>query len=726
MANSSMHPEPEQTPPSGSSGSAFPLTWLLLTRFTWRHWMRAPGQTALLVLILALGVAVFVSVRLANQAAVASFSHFTETLTGQSDWTLQPRAGSLSATILPELRAALGSRPVHLIPVIETSANLLESASPGSKVERRALTVLGVDLISLANVAREKEASFFKPSSERRSPSQPGEEGGIWSALNQRPQVWISPEWRGPPPSSLRISLDETAHELPVAGVIPSAPNTPVAPSNLIIIDLFALQHLLRSPERLDRVEIVIETGPRAAPLRSEVKTLLTALGENGSRWDIQAPGTTRETAETMTRAFRLNLTVLSLIALLVGLYLIFQGLDGAVVRRRAEIAILRSLGVTRRSIRSAWLIESAALGLVGGTLGLVLGWLGAQAAVRAVGQTVNALYYATTVDTARLSLNEVVIGVVCGMIASILAGLWPAQLASRTPPAQLLNRGGTPQADRKRFPLIIGCVLVGLGILLSRLPALTLANGVRFPLSGYLSALAWIIGGGWICGHVLPVIARVCAPLGGRSAPVRLALSHLRMPSARHRLAVAALLCAIGMTAGMAVLVASFEVTVRGWIERALQADLYISSRGAANASSQNRISEEAAQALLKHPAVERGSLLASYPITLEGLPTTLSGADLAFWRQNVDQPWVQAPRSESVFSPVENEHLVVVSESFSERFRRHVGDSLLLPTPSGPRSVTIAGIYADYGNERGSILADRSHVQTWFQDTSVTHASL
>lgn len=166
--------------------------------------MRAPGQTALLVLILALGVAVFVSIRLANQAAVASFSHFTETLTGQSDWTLQPRAGTLSATILPELRAALGSRPVHLIPVIETSANLLEGSSPGAGVERRALTVLGVDLISLANVAREKEASFFQPGSNRRAPSQPGESGGIWSAVNQRPQVWISPEWRGPRPSSLR------------------------------------------------------------------------------------------------------------------------------------------------------------------------------------------------------------------------------------------------------------------------------------------------------------------------------------------------------------------------------------------------------------------------------------------------------------------------------------------------------------------------------------------
>eukprot|EP01036_Dinobryon_divergens_P019864 gene19864-biopygen17459 len=133
-----------------------------------------------------------------------------------------------------------------------------------------------------------------------------------------------------------------------------------------------------------------------------------------------------------MTRAFRLNLTVLSLIPLLVGLYLIFQALDGAVVRRRSEIAILRSLGVEERTIRRAWLAEAAVLGLVGGALGLLLGWAGAQFSVRAVGQTVNALYYATTVESAGLDAGEIALGLLLGLVASLLAGWWPAREAAR------------------------------------------------------------------------------------------------------------------------------------------------------------------------------------------------------------------------------------------------------------------------------------------------------
>jgi FtsX-like permease family len=197
------------------------------------------------------------------------------------------------------------------------------------------------------------------------------------------------------------LVIDETVRVLPVAGLIPTAPDAPQAPATLMIADLSELQKIAGKVGRIDRVEFVVEPGPRLEQRRAEVRDLLQTLALTGSdsegeaRWSVEAPGARREAAEAMTRAFSLNLTVLSLIALLTGLYLIFQALDGAVVRRRAEIAILRSLGVEERAIRRLWLAESALLGLCGGALGLVLGWAGAQLAVRAVGQTINALYYA-------------------------------------------------------------------------------------------------------------------------------------------------------------------------------------------------------------------------------------------------------------------------------------------------------------------------------------------
>ncbi len=701
------------------------LTPFLLRRFTLRHWRLAPKQSALLVLILALGVAVFVAVRLANRAAVASFSNFTETLTGQSDWSIQAPAGSLPESILPELRAALDGRPVHIVPVVEVSASPPPTPGNENKFGRPGYTLLGVDLLSVANLARPQDKPFFNQSVDSRSSD--ADNGGFWKSFNTGPQVWLSRDFADPLPARIDLVIDETVRTLPVAGVIPTAPDAPRAPPTLLILDLSQLQTLAGKTGLIDRVEFLVEPGPRAEERRAELQTLLTQLGRDGERWTVSAPGARRDSAESMTRAFRLNLTILSLIALLVGLYLIFQALDGAVVRRRPEIAILRSLGVEEGAIRRVWLWESALLGLAGGAFGLLLGWAGAQVAVRAVGQTVNALYYSTTVASAHPTLAEIGLGIALGVAAALLAGWWPAREASRTPPAQVLQRGAAPAAGHRVMrSLGLGFAFIAAGVICAQLPPLRFSGGSRFPFAGYAAAFLWIFGAGVLCAFLLPPFARLARSWGLRHAPASVALSHLRAPSGRHRLAAAALLCAIGMTAGMAILVASFESTMQGWVKRTLQADLYIASSGAQSASSQNRISPAAARALAAHPAVERSAMLVAYPVSIGGIPTLLSGVDLADPATRPDLPWVVAPRDDAVFDRARNESLALVSESFTERFRLQRGESVTVPTPDGPKSFTIAGVFADYGNERGSILADRERVQSWFRSDAVTNVSL
>jgi len=702
---------------------------LLLTRFSLRHARQAPRQTALLILILALGVAVFVSIRLANKAAVAGFSRFTETLTGQSDWTVQAPAGPLPMEALGEIRQALGSRPVHLVPVIETIASRPALAGEAERFGRPAYTLIGVDLLALANLARPQDRGYFGATIEPRGEGAREEpaDGDFWSALNRGPRVWLSQEFAPVLPDHLDLILDERVVRVPVAGAIPTSPDAPRAPPTLMVVDLHDLQVLARREGTIDRIEIRVESGAGSARLREETGRILAELGQEGLRWNVVAPDTRRETTETMTRAFRLNLTILSLIALLVGLYLIFQALDGAVVRRRAEIAILRSLGVNERTIRNAWLAESAVLGVIGGGLGVLLGWAGAQLSVQAVGQTVNALYHATTVQGVGLSVGEMAIGLVLGLVAALVAGAAPARAAARTPPAQILQRSAAPAPGiSRKTSLALGATLLLLGVIAAQLPPVQVAGGARFPWAGYGAALAWILGGGLVCGFGLRPIALLLRRVGVRFVTVRLALSHLRAPSGRHRLAVAALLCAVAMTAGMAILVASFERTVRDWVERSLQADLYLASGGAQSASAQNRISPAAAEALASHPSVAVASLYVVYPIQFDGRSTQLTATDLGILRRTLRTPWVQEPRDESVFDVNRNPDQVLVSESFSERFRVRAGDHLNVPTPSGVQRVVIAGIFADYGNDRGSILADLTHVRRWFRSDAVSSVSL
>jgi putative ABC transport system permease protein len=267
----------------------------------------------------------------------------------------------------------------------------------------------------------------------------------------------------------------------------------------------------------------------------------------------------------------------------------------------------------------------------------------------------------------------------------------------------------------------------LALGVLLVKVPPLAVAGGNRFPIGGHMAALCGILGGGVLAALTIPALGRVLRPLAASGAPWRVALGHIRRPTGRHRLAAAALVCAIGMAAGMAILVASFERSVRTWINTALQADLYLSSQGAQSASSNNRIAAGTWQAIAAHPAVARTALFNAYPIQLDGLPTTLGGTDLAAQNLRGGFMWIEPPASAAVFDPEQNAGTALVSESFGERFRVRRGDSLSVPTPLGPQRLTVAAVFADFGNERGTILVERRHAVRWFGgDEHATSLSL
>jgi putative ABC transport system permease protein len=711
-----------------------PLDSLLWRRFTWRHWKNAPVSSGLLLGIVALGVGVFFAVRLANRSAVAEFQNFTDVLTTESDGLIVAPAGMLPESVLGELRRGLEDDAVRMIPVLESTATRPRTSESETIGSRSTYTLLGVDLIALQNLAGERTQdrrwfgqSGASPSGDASSGIASAADPDLWTLFRDPRSAFISEAQARREGLKVGDELPLVIHErvvsVRVAGIIPADPSRPRAPAHLMVFDLPALQRLTDATGRLSRVEFLMEEGPGRAERWAAVRATLERFSSEGRetpRWRVSSPAERRSSADKMTRAFRLNLTILSLLALLVGLYLIFQALDGAVVRRRDEIAILRSLGMPPSALRRAWLLESAMLGLLGGLLGLGLGWIGAQGAVRLVSRTVNALYFSSAADAASLSLFEALLALGASVLTCLLAGWIPAKAAASIPPAQVLARsqGIRPEglSMPRRLAVVLGLGAVGgLGCLL---PPLRLEGGGRFSLAAYAVALVWVLGAGLLGGAVLERLARALAGLGRHGVAWRLALSHLRTPSSRHRLAVAGLVCAVAMTAGMAILVGSFDLTMRGWIQRTFQADLYVSSDGAQSASTENRISPTTWQAVAAHPAVARAQIVQAARLQLPIGETLLVGADLAFFREFARPAWIAAPTDDTVFDATRNVSLALVSEAFSERFRVRRGDQIELPTPGGLHSVTIAGIFSDYGNERGSLLVDRGHFSRWFGD--------
>ncbi len=716
----------------GMSEPSVPVTGALLRQFTLRHWIQQPVRALLLLLLLSLGVAVFLSIRLANRAAVASFTNFAGVLTQQVDASIAAPAGALPESVLDQLREInSGFSEIEFVPVVEVVCAPPRQGTDSRIGARATFTLLGVDLVALQNFAAEQKMDrlWFDQKMVNSQGRKEALQTGLDSMLQRSDVVFCSERLAirdgldlG---SSLSLVINDRTVALEIVGLIPGRADQPDSPTSLLVMDLPALQHLSGKQGLLDRVECIFPKSARAGAAREALlEKLQAAVSEVAI---VRTPESRKVAAEVMTRGFRLNLTVLSLIALLVGLYLIFQALDAAVVRRRSEIAVLRALGVRDSEIQTAWLLEAALLGVFGGVLGVLGGWALAQGSVRAVSQTVNALYYANNTDAAALHPGEASCAFILAVVSSVVAGWLPARRAASIPPAQLWAQGVAGSGPQPRLTGVgAGGLLVAAAVGLAFLPPLILEDGTRFALGGYISALLGVVGAGILAGGGLKAAALWTGWISRRSPTLRLANSHLRTPTSRHRWAAAGLLCAVSMTGGMSVLVGSFEHSVRVWIEHLLQADVYITSEANQAATAYNRISAETCAQITSDPRVEDWDALLLLPAEYGGGSIRIAGTSLDFYNRRNQFSWLDKPHSSALFNTLENEGLCAVSESFAGRFHLGRGDVLKLPSPTGLRSLLIEGVYTDYGDDQGVVMVDRRHLQRWFSTGEVSSMSL
>ncbi|MFM7605960.1 MAG: ABC transporter permease [Prosthecobacter sp.] len=661
---------------------------LIIEKCALRHWRLAWQQQLMLMLILAVGSGVYLAMSLANRAALSGFEQFTSGITRQADFTITGTTGSLSENWLREMRDALEERPVHLLPVIEETVMPFEEGQAveiGSGVTWK---LVGTDFLSLLHLRDEAPA---------------GLNGDVKAAEG----VFVSAKLRKAVGEEIRVVMHERVMLLKVAGVVTEQPGVPSLPETMLLMDLPAAQKLMQREAKVDRVEVGVTGGEAFPDLREVTSEVLTKVANQ--RWQVSRAEDRRALAGTMTEAFRLNLTILSLLALFVGGYLIFQALDGVVIRRREEIGVLKSLGVTDAVIQRAFLIEALLLGVIGGGLGLLVGWLGAQAAVGGVSKTVNALYGASSVQRADLHLGEAMLSMSIAIVTSLIAAWWPAREASRTPPVHMLGRQAAVFSGGSWWRAEwLGWALMAAAMVLAQFSAWRLSGGTRVPLAAYAAALCWLLGTSLVAAKWMGPMRQMARKLD--RVTLRLGLSHLRKPTVRHRFAVAALASAVAMTVGMAIMVSSFDGTMRGWIERSMKADLYVSSAGAQSASSTHQISAATIEKLRSMPEVMEVAALRARGITLGGAPTMVLGVDGPFTRRHDAYAWVTAPTVPEWWK----DGGAIINESFAERFELDAGDDLQLP---GGHRVRIHGIQADYGNERGAVTISEETFREWFE---------
>ncbi len=496
---------------------------------------------------------------------------------------------------------------------------------------------------------------------------------------------------------------------LRVAGTIPAG--TVGIDSSVVLVDIATAQEMFDQVGLLDRIDLAV-TPSRVA----QVQRAVAAVIPPGAR--VIRPATRTAEIARMLQSFRLNLAALAFVALLVGMYLIYNTVAISVVQRRPEIGTVRALGATRGAVFRTFVAEGALFGVAGSACGLALGAALATLSVAAVSRTVDTLYVASHAD--RVAYDPILFAkaFALGVVASVVAAAFPALDAASTLPALTLRAAGF-ERPRRLFAAraaLGGVALLALAAACCRLPAV---DGV--PLFGYAAGLLIVFGGSLCTPLAVTLLARAGTALAARRPPLALAAANLGGAPLRTSVAVAAVSIAIGMTVAVAVLVASFRITVVAWADETLRADLFVRPLGLTDAASDARFARGAAERIAALPAVAQVETLREIELPFRGRLTNLGATDLSSIVAHRPLRLLGGADAAALARSLPGTTRVLVSEPFATKFGVGPGDRIVLPTPSGPTPFTVAAVYNDYSSDAGVALLDVRTYRRFFHDDSV-----
>lgn len=654
------------------------------------------GRSLLAVLGIALGVGVFLGIRLANRAAVASFEAYAQGAGQGAAWVIRSESGAFPEAQVEAL-APLRER-AELRPVLEGAF---------TRRDQEVFQIMGIDLV-------DQGARFLGPRPPARDQALLAlSQEQLQAPVRDADVVWITE--RLAREEGYRIGgtlegwVDDRAVTFRIGAFVPESPEARTLPRNVILMDLPSAQHHLHRPSEIDRLELFPRTPFTPEALRAAAQPLLP-------KGLALEPVELRAVAGSgLSGAYRFNLTLMSVVSLFVGAFLLFQAFDGAVHRRRETWATLRALGASGGLVRGLVLKEALVVGAFGSALGVGLGWMMAQTAVQVVSRTFRLHYGLSHASSADLLPEEALGAFLLGLLACLVAAWIPAHRAALTAPIPLLKRGAeTRPMPWKGLALTGGCLLT-IGLLLP--VALPLGPGVAW--HAYLGSGLVLAGGSLASIAILPWMGRWGHDTTDWAWKLR--LRPLQRPSGRHAFTTTALAVAVGMATGVGIMVRSFEKTLDAWMQASQRAELYVSPLGSAGAST-HRISPDRIKPLAADPAVLGVDPFQRIPLLLQGGTSHLGSHDFEVLAPRGAFLMSKGGSAQDVLNAVHAAGLAnpgaLISETFAARFGLRLSQSLELPTPQGAKTVQIRGIFKDYGAENGVILVDRPVFQAWYQD--------
>ncbi len=684
---------PPARAPSAVPGSRW---WPDAATRQWWRWLSmgqlraAPGRAAVSVMAVAIGVALALAIHLVNASALEEFRQAIATVNGEAHAQLRARGEAFDEAAWARLADPPIAGVAALSAVIETDVAVAPAAAQDSTsaapARPRTLRIVALDPFAAAAVT-----PALLPQAEA--------SGGSGSALFDPDAVFLSQaalEAFGVAVGHtllLRVGLDVVP--LRVAGTVPGA-----APGQrLAVMDLGSAQWRLGWLGRLSRIDLRLAEGADAEAVRREVESRMPS----DAVWST--PRAAEQRMSNVSRAYRVNLNVLALVALFTGAFLVFATMALSVVRQQGELALLGVLGASRRARLGAVLAQGVALGAAGAVLGTALGVALAAGLLAAVGGDLGGGYFSGTRPPLALDALTLAGFAALGLAVGVLGAILPAWAAARAAPARALRSGSAEDtlAGLARWRWALALAVAG-ALLLAAPPI----GGL--PIAAYLAIAAWLVAGIACVPLITQALGRGLARIADRALWHRpaawLATTRIAQSPGTVAAALAGVVASFALSSAMAIMVSSFRISVADWLEAVLPADVYARAPSAAGAP----LDDALQRAIIGAPGVARAEFLRSVELTLDAQrpPVALLVRDL-----DPARPQRQLPMTGESLPAPRGAVPVWISEPMLDRYRMRPGDLIELPVGTAPAAgdaprFFVAGVWRDYARQHGALAID------------------
>jgi putative ABC transport system permease protein len=660
--------------------------WLLSA-----EWRNHRGRALVAIATIALGVALGYAVQLINSAAFNEFSAAARSLSGEADLQVRSAVPLFDESIYPRLAAEPGVALVSPVLALDVSV-------PG---QNAALPVLGTDVFKASRIAPDLTGV---PAPDR--PLDTLASDAVF--LSPAAQQWLNVKTG----DDVALQSGTSIVHLRVAGgLVRTRPG-----QRLAVMDIAAAQWKFGKVGKLSRVDVQLERGVDRESFRRDLQARL------GSLWVVSETRDVESRTDRLSRAYRINMNVLALVALFTGAFLVFSTQAMSVVRRRAQLAMLRVLGLTRGQLLRQILIEGALLGLLGSLSGLALGYALASGALHFFGSDLGGGYFPGVQPQVGFEPLASALFLMLGVAVSVLGSVAPALEAARAQPAAALKAGAEEGALARLatlWPALI-CLLVAAG--LTQMPPWFDA-----PIGGYLAVALLLVGGIALMPRVSALVfGAVSRALAARRRPrvaSTLALARLANAPGHASIAMGGVLSSFALIVAMAIMVASFRVSVEDWLVHLLSADLYV--RVAPNGDTAGlQLGQQTLLAAV--PGIKTAAFARTSHLTLDP-----ARPDIALLAREIDaaDPGANLQMTGAVLPPAglgRNETPVWVSEAMVDLYGYRLGQHVQLPLGQGRHVFVVAGVWRDYVRQSGAIQIRLPDYRQLTADTSATDVAV